>query len=540
MDNAELFTLTELISKMAKQETKMNLDDARTQKAKGIVYSLNLKFPGAHVINWSHIRLIRVPSDVPQYLRGEHFARPCPITPRHGFVESRVVSSKAEVDQVLAETLKEDPEGEVILMEKYSGQISGVATNIGVTWGLGNDGVTGIGKSVTIPTISTSVKDFYKALHISALGVDRMHFTSPYIELVENEGNTMVVQLRDGPKQPSTVDFIPKRTVVKEIFNAKDYSSLLSWERDLKAAKKRSSDGLVIVGTSNLSSHYSVHGIALDIPVVCSLSPSSIYAGLVLEPSAGRKKPLNKRSYKKLQRKIADYLNSPYLTKAKNSSEKHAWEWGGTPILTAIGSVHIMSTWDNSPLMLDLRAHAAVTLLRYAASAVFGELRHWYDVGPGKRCNEDMKTYLDFNFNTSGGSPKSRNQIYNHFLRPVALRQLETGLETATRDLVAKCTNGNYGWETNYAGTPWVEAAEQTLLLLKAIQRFMHFPTAYSWKQLVLAMNNVVHVAHNNGKLLNKWISENSFSQIAQAPGLGFLSVYAGDLALKYLDKETH
>src|SRR5688572_21917508 len=44
-----------------------------------------------------------------------YFARPCPLNPQHGFVDSRVVQNNEQLEKVIEETLAADPEGEVML-----------------------------------------------------------------------------------------------------------------------------------------------------------------------------------------------------------------------------------------------------------------------------------------------------------------------------------------------------------------------------------------------------------------------------------------
>ena len=72
------------------------------------------------------------------------FARPCPFEPRHGFVDSHLVYDWLGVVRML-QMAADEGNGkpvELVLTPPLSGSVPAVATNAGVTWGCGNDGVT--------------------------------------------------------------------------------------------------------------------------------------------------------------------------------------------------------------------------------------------------------------------------------------------------------------------------------------------------------------------------------------------------------------
>jgi hypothetical protein len=115
----------------------------QTQKAKGIqglsrahgMLPAQVKFPPLDKINV-------LPYEMPNTLAFPLFARPCPKVPRHGFVESRLGKNQVELLQVFGEARSADPEAEVLTMPQLTGRYSGIATNVGVTWGLGHEGAT--------------------------------------------------------------------------------------------------------------------------------------------------------------------------------------------------------------------------------------------------------------------------------------------------------------------------------------------------------------------------------------------------------------
>ena len=79
------------------------------------------------------------------------FARPCPVRPRHGFVESRLVHNRAQLLGVWKEATQEDPEAEVILMPFLKAKGNAVVTAKMIAIGPGHDGATAGKNCLEIP-----------------------------------------------------------------------------------------------------------------------------------------------------------------------------------------------------------------------------------------------------------------------------------------------------------------------------------------------------------------------------------------------------
>lgn len=513
------------------------LEQIKTQKARGIRTLLRTgrEFgPGFSTLPFDHQTWLvphtalpkKFPVDTP------FFARPCPLVPRHGFVESRTIRQPQEaIDIWRDEVLPADPDGELIVMPKLTGQFSGVATNVAVTWGLGNDGVTGKGSSIkSIPVPACSPEMWRKTIihqvwHQSKdLVQDNL-----YVEFVEHQGLVYAVQLRDGPEQPATRDYIPRRTVIKYKLMLKDLydsRSLLEWEHKVKSFKKEYGDGLIIVlPDSSLASHYAVHGIANDIPVITSVSDGyhpSLVVGKVLEPTDNTVPPLTKKDYQQLGRDVAKFLATNYIP-LYTIDGYYNYAGTRTALAAAVGSIHAMSQWDNSPHLLELRAMAVVTLIRAYAACCMGEARHWNHKGPG-RYGHKRRTQKIMGVHMSAG----RNAIYKKMLQPHNLRTLERTLCTLVADF------NNEGWGTRgcggYGGPAWGNVAQAGMELAKALRKFLKTPTQLKWSKVVLAANLAVHTAHNNGYAMNKWFHGNEFDLIAKCPGLAFCNIFTGKL----------
>lgn len=515
----------------------LSMDRIKTQKARGIRSLLRSgrEFgPGFNTLPFEHQTWLIPHNALPKEFSPDvtFFARPCPLVPRHGFVESRAIREPQEaIDIWRNEVLPADPDGELIVMPQLTGQFSGVATNVAVTWGLGNDGVTGKGDSIKpIPVPACTPEMWRKTIIHQVWSVSKdLVQDNLYVEFVEHQGLIYAVQLRDGPEQPSTRDFIPRRVKIKKKLMLKDLydaRSLLEWEEKVQEYKKKYGEGLVIVlPDSSLASHYAVHGIANDIPVITSVTSfydTSITEGTVLEPVDNAVKPLVKKDYQQLGSLVAKYLGTDYVPL---HTEEGYYNYAGTrtALASAVGTIHAMSQWDNSPHLLELRAMGVVTLIRAYAACCMGEARHWNHKGPG-RYGHKRRTQKIMGVHMSAG----RNAIYKKMLQPHNLRTLERTLCTLVADF------NDEGWGARgcggYGGKAWGNVAQAGMELAKALRKFLKTPTALKWSKVVIAANLAVHTAHNNGYAMNKWFHGNEFDLIAKCPGLAFCNIFTGKL----------
>src|SRR3990167_2774263 len=202
------------------------------------------------------------------------FCRPCPVRPRHGFVESRQVDNLEQAARLLRETFAADPGAEVISMETIAATHSAVWTPGIFSIGLGNSGATEGKDALTIPTLGNLVSEGC----LKAAGIEQ----SPFIEIVYEKHwgarKARLVQLRDGPKLVDTADYIPKTLTIKQVLLAE--GNLLEWEKRIKDAPKGAA---VYHPGGTLASHYAIHAVAAEIPVFTSREPK---VGETVKPSA--------------------------------------------------------------------------------------------------------------------------------------------------------------------------------------------------------------------------------------------------------------
>lgn len=518
----------------------IHYNDIKTQKAKGYQFLGGSPLDGVKTPTLYRSYLLPQ-NDISFYDgvdwdSGQWFGRPCPVTPRHGFVESRVIKGNDDANALLAEARREDPKAELLIAPKLSGLYSGIATNVGVTWGMGNDGVTGNGSStVHIPTPSTP-----KGKWLKSFKTDYPSYAPPplkgtaYIELVEGDGCVHAVQYRDGPEQPVTQDYIPRKTVVTEVLSPD--TDLLRWERTLKRVKPTSGVVVQLSPGAALSSHAAVHAIALGIPVVNSYW---VVVGDTLIPAPHRVKPLKKQDYKHISDAMGHWS---YLNRTSPDTRRDNCQVNAGLLLTSIATIHAMGEWDNTPLLNSYRAIAIPTIVRFMAKAALGELRHWDDKGPGRN-GDDMETTISFHSTLL--SAAERTTVYEGVSK-MPLDMVRKHLVTAVEDFNHKGWIGNSRdkrrpSEYAYGGPAWAAVASSAIDLIDALLAFRAKPNSHTWGFLTVAANNSIHTAHNGGFALNKWVNDRAFKRIGLAPAYGFMNQVAAKVALglyKPSDKE--
>lgn len=208
---------------------------------------------------------------------------------------------------------------------------------------------------------------------------------------------------------------------------------------------------------------------------------------------------------------------------------------------------------------MRLRAFAIPTLIRFLSVASYGELRHWNSNGPGRYSNDTPTTVFHPSDDDYGSMRSlSREQVY-HDVFTFPFDKIEVGLTTLVVDYTHpgwKSKRKHYPppnltsrekrkWDKRnriegyaYGGPKWSEVAQSTLTLLNTYNLFVHSPTSTTWANLVIAANNAIHTAHNGGFALSKWVQDDDFHNIAIAPGWGFISPVAAQIAVGLLDHD--
>lgn len=456
--------------------------EPRTQKAKSL---FALKKAGFNTPSFQFYRIEQFldnPIDLSAKIKRveptmllNRFVRPCPIRPRHGFVDSRPVLSLQDAERLIAETVSAEPEAELISMPFIDAEFSGIWTPGKMIIGPKNDGATAGKDSRAIPVFGIPFRnreyglDYNKSEWRKACqnaGVTE----APYVELlwkrqcdeteVQPHGTTLFeryfVQLRNGPALPNTVDFIPEETVVKQIVVAD--GDLLEWESKVKEFTK----GTVVHHPGgSLASHYAVHAVLNNIPVLISRQP-------------------------KLGEKLQVTAEQPKVDVKKIRS---GFIIGATAKMDYLTAVYVMLAGCHSTALWlgkhdELLGLAMGCAYRLTVCASLGEFRH----APGRT----RKAPRNFVYS------RVWNKVLHNTSRVRFLRAIKS-FNTDTR------------WPSNFGGPKWGALATLAVHMYNAVLQ------KDSQKALEM-FNQCVHSVHNGGWAFNKFVYQSVMDEAAINP----------------------
>lgn len=508
------------------KEKRIGHSDVRygTQKVNGIKKPYSARtIPGTLELNY-----VVFPYHMPQDISENTFARPAPTRPRHGFVESRVVEDWDDLLSLYREAVAQDPDAEIILMPKIIGNYSAVATNAGVSWGKGNDGATSGEGSLFIPAPLSLASWNRKVAGSEPKEIGIKHCA--YVELVEGETETgndgvFIVQRRDGPEPPVTLDYIPRDITIEKII-INDGLDLLAWEKLIQSYTPKQISGMVFDNRGGtLASHYAVHAIEHGMAVVCSDRPLKI--GAVLSAQSERPS-LTPNDYHKLAKRVKHWWSKEFDLEQRDDMRNQ--------VRTVVGSIHSMaSVWDARPELIELRAMAVSSIARLMTAASFGELRHWYDVGPGNEYSRESGLYkgdcYKIDPETPNVSQSGRTTAWKKVIVPMSFNEAKKLNKIMALDY-EQC-----GWNSGFGGEAWAAVAQHTYNLVRALQHYVNNPREDTWSKVVLAANTALHTAHNGGVALNKWVDSDTLDLIAEVPVFGFTNSFAANLVMESAGK---
>jgi hypothetical protein len=433
----------------------------RTQKARGVAA---LKDTGYNTPSFEVYGIERFTDEnvsLTQILLNR-FVRPCPIRPRHGFVDSRPIHTIEDAIKIVKETVAVEPEAELLVMPFINAEFSGIWTDGLLAVGKGNDGATAGHSSRNIPIIgypstpATSRFDWNSALQSGGIT------EAPYLELLWKPSESTAhmytnyfVQLRNGPKLPATVDFIPASIEVKNVVLAE--GDLLEWETKIKTFAA----GTVIYHPNgSLASHYAVHAVLNNVPVMVSREPE---IGETLVPNAETPNP------------DITKIRAGFLLGATLEMD---YKTAAYAMLVACHSTALWLGKQDALLGFGMGCAYRLTL-----AAALGEMRHHRE---RKRCPDRDSVYL---------------RVWDRVLDNA----------TRTRYIAALDSFYNDNWRTSFGGRKWYEftkwAGEIYNMLIDG-----NVPASLE------ALNQLVHAAHNGGWGFDKFLSKRELDVTAVNP----------------------
>lgn len=453
----------------------------RTQKAKGLSI---LESSGFDVPKNKMYKIERLKTKKQLESLVGHFVRPCPVTPRHGFVDSRSVTTLDDAKKLIKETKAADKEAEFIVMPFIKASHSGIWTEGQLSIGTGNDGATSGRDSLIIPIQgipSNKNKESWSTL-LKDAGITQ----SPYLELLWSKdtnqqylGNgvykdvenytTKFVQLRDGPKLPNTTNFIPKETVVTNVILAE--GDLLEWESKVKSFQP----GIVVYHPGgSLASHYAIHAYLNNIPILIDKEPK---IGDILKPDTTILKPDIDKLRKGFQ--LGCTLNLSYHNAA----------------YIMMAGCHSTSLWlGKCDLFLGMAMGCCYRLL---VAASLGEFRRY-------------KSHILHEDDPSVES--NREKVYAKVWDIILEESIKTRFASAMKSFDEDAWGGSIGGVNWYILSRWGALIYNSLI-------------DGDEKAALEALNKGTNSVHNGGWTFNKFISQDEMNQTAKNPIYSLLKV---------------
>lgn len=478
-----------------------NMEDViyKTQKAKGIkrgipyLLGTHLKSHAAAFIKEVPHKFVGTkdaitmlyPYDFPM------FARPCPKTPKHGFVESRVVFNTDELKALWDQVKTHDPDGEIVLgphLKKVKYNAIYVSSGT-MSIGKGNDGATGGKNSISFPVAPEKYKK--KLYELSGIGSK----DSIYLEAVLNNESPWhtrwdLVQVRGGPAINTVADdYIPKKCHVDCVETPSE--DLVEWETKVKTFKP----GTVVYGSGHtLASHAAVHCILHKIPFITTFQPK---VGDILAPTENRKR---KVYIKRSDFKLGVAAANKFCISSKVSDMR-------SMLLFSLSVLHNWAYLKQSNNAGWLMGAASVVFARICTALALGENRH-----------------------AKSKSSSSRDNIYKTTLKA---NDSYTKLPEAMRNFYHR------DWASAFGGIPWATCTWYSCNLwnkiIKSHNKSGRNLSDEEIADIMSVMNRTTNLAHNGGWWFNKVASKEDMDLAADHPG--FAAFCASDIYMEIHDK---
>ncbi len=419
------------------------------------------------------------------------FARPCPLNPRHGFVDSTICSNAEELNNVSSLTLSADPDAEILVTKPVDSAYNAIINGGVITFGAGNDGATA-GRGVNYFYISEDpLSEMLDLNNKKIIAEDETPFYELVFENTEFSNNRVnLVQVRSAPKTPRVKDFVPAPVVVKTILKAA--GDLLDWEALLKTVDPATT--IVDHTDGSLSSHYAIHAIVNKVPIFTTYMPE---LGSTVEPTV-ENSDLNDEDVASFKKAFAaGFCSGNYILSKSKYQGGNLSNFMGNVIRTSLAALHNYSSFAFSK---DYSALGMIVGLfcRSAFAISIGETRY-----NRKRINEK---YLGTTFQkyydkmTSGG----RDACYNHMYR-LDIADAQSDIYTAYHIF------DRMKWDSAYGGKRWANCTKSAVHLFNAC-------ASGDIQKVVELLNVVINENHNGGKYLNKVIGQHEFDIASTSP----------------------
>lgn len=423
------------------------------------------------------------------------FARPCPVTPQHGFVESRVCHTGAALLATWLDARDADPDAELILMRPIHAQRSAIITSDSISIGTGHDGATaGRAGTWSLPfTVSLTLPQSITAG--ARIPADKAWFAE-IVQNTDTENTRFLVQLRAGERGAATSASLILPNTPYLVTAICDGIALVDAPFTLiqRTIAALPAGALLYLPGVNASCHIAVQATARGIAVACGDTPRPAIGDSLTGPSSVA---ATTRAAAFLAGIHAGLL-APLLSDTK----------------AAVGALatalHQSTLWSHSSNGNEALGIAVAFMLRLGIAAGWGEARH------------------------ARGAHKPGTKYRDHVYL-VALEPGPFALRSSLGALLRMFARRN--WAKSYGGRAWARCTAALIQLDLAVAALVRWddahqhnthkkgkkPAALSLDPETLlgnigtAFNVVVNEAHNGGWWLNKFVPVATLSDAANA-----------------------
>lgn len=401
------------------------------------------------------------------------FARPCPVKPEHGFIDSRIVNNSNELLALVKEVAAVSMDAEILLMPFIDASYNMVLTPSMITIGPGNAGATTGENAVEIPIVYLKNLGIRQDV-LQAAGITK----TPYFEAVYTEKNRLwtATQLRDGPPVSYCIDYIPHRMKVRNVIVLRTYYTLTQWKKQLESA----SNGTVVHNLINvgLGSHYGVHCILNKIPFIRSFTP---VVGMIVNPT---------QQDNNLSRKgLLEGLTLGFTI------QRNGFNWHDLGVFSLAALHNIPAFGARQSRFVGFGVAVAI---RLGLMALYGESRH--------PIRSERRAYKHKNL-------PEREQVYDASWEH--LRDSLDGMDELK-------LRWKKDWEGSFGGPKWLKCHNVLNKLLSATVALAESKTDLDKHvaKLVNAYNTMINTVHNGGKWFNKFYRVHLMDIASEMPGV--------------------
>ena len=456
---------------------KLKKAEPRTQKASGL---LNLAKAAGGVLYpvtvLSVKSLVQTVADTEAGYYDIHlpsFARPCPKRPRHGFVESKVVSTRDELISMAKTTFEVDPDGEIMLTPVVDDVThNAIWTPNALVVGLGHDGATAGRNTVTVPLAGVWPDPLKSLAKDCGVGPEE----DPYIEVIYTHHKyPQLTQLRAGPQGAVQGNYVPTEIVVVDVLSPNNMD-LLEWEKKLQSAKP----GLVIYHPGGSpTDHYTAHARTFNVPVVFDHEP---HIGDTLAPTG-----VEPYDPDEVLRGAASVWKLPITNQAEYAARLMILSAHHMGVMTGKGSF-----WLGVGIGL---------MVRLGLGALNGEARHCQNLP-----NADGTATTTNN--------KTRAQFWEDAWNKPTLK-----VPSILYSLTKVFAYGSFQ-SKGFGGLKWAQCGIALFPLVSDLGNLARATTDSDRLAIVnnlcRSFNIAIHQAHNGGWWMNKFIAKDIFDYIQQ------------------------